>query len=285
MTLSQSTTIGVHQSRSGSFAAINLACGGKLCHQPGWINADHAPSNQHVMRVNLLKSLPFPDHHFDVVYHSQFIEHLTEESAVAFLRECQRILKPGGIMRLVTPDLQNQAAEYLTQLSSLLSNPDDRCAQLRYQWIRLEMLDQLTRHTSGGAMATFLNQHGREIRSYLIARMGRSGVNLIPSMQTTHASQLKSLFLRVRQLISRANAALTPSGFRVGSFRLSGEPHLCMYDAYLLKQTLSTQGFVSVRRVSAVESSIPDWSSTRLDTDEQGNADCGTSLFMEATKA
>ena len=143
---------------SNEFRAINLACGGKLCLKGGWINADHSPDNKQVKKINLLNQLPFDNNSFDVVYHSQFIEHLTPNVGLKFLHECYRILKPGGILRVVTPDLENQAIEYLKQLQELKCKPDSKYTRSKYNWIRLEMLDQLTRNITGGEMVAFINQ-------------------------------------------------------------------------------------------------------------------------------
>lgn len=265
------------------FRGINLACGGKLCREAGWINADHNPSAKDVMHVNLLKPLPFADDSFDVVYHSQFIEHLPGDRAMAFVRECRRILKPGGILRVVTPDLQNQAAEYLRNLQDLLKSPDDAEIRLRYEWIRHEMLDQLTRHQPGGEMVTFLDRSGRQVRPYLWQRMGRSGHNLVPPEAVESASW--KTFLRVMRSLARACVGrMTPVALSVGRFRLSGESHLCMYDEYLLARLLHEAGFVQIGKVGAKESRIPQWNRTLLDCDEQGHPDGEVSLFMEAVK-
>lgn len=270
---------------SSRFSAINLACGGKLCLLPGWINADHSSSTKGVLKVNLLKPLPFKDESFDVVYHSQFIEHLTEEKAHYFLSECYRILRPGGVLRVVTPDLANQAAEYLRNLQVLLNSPSDNVAKLRYDWIKLEMLDQLTRHTSGGDMVEFLMKSGGDIRDYLFQRMGRSGENLIPPPEVENGAESIMDILRImkRHLIATLNMIL-PEPIRVGRFRLSGESHLCMYDSYLLSIVFAKCGFENIAKVSAKESRIPEWDSTLLDCDRQGNPDSQVSLFMEGVK-
>jgi predicted SAM-dependent methyltransferase len=267
------------------FAGINLACGGKLCQEPGWINGDHSPSTKDVIKINLLRSFPFADNTFDVVYHSQFIEHLPHEKALAFMGECYRILKPNGVLRVVTPDLHNQAVEYLRNLQAVLNTPNDEGAKLRYDWIRLEMLDQLTRHTSGGDMVTFLNQSGRNIRDYLCQRMGRSGENLIPNPKDVKGvKSIKDIMKVLKKLVIISLNKITPERLRVGRFRLSGESHLCMYDEYLLSTLLAKAGFANIAKVSAKESSIPNWDMTQLDCDEQGNPDGQVSLFMEAAK-
>lgn len=65
---------------------------------------------------DVCRGLPFPDKTFDVVYHAQFLEHLERTQALWFLKECYRILKPRGIIRVVTPDLEYLAGEYLRAL-------------------------------------------------------------------------------------------------------------------------------------------------------------------------
>lgn len=267
------------------FRGINLACGGKLCKQTGWINADHNPSARDVRHVDLLAPLPFPDKTFDVVYHSQFIEHLPTELAVSFMKECCRILKPKGVLRLVTPDLRNQAREYLRTLEAVLASPDDEDARLRYDWIRLEMLDQLTRHTPGGDMVGFLSSSGHRIQDYLWERMGRSGKNLIPPLEDgASRPSLKDRLRAIRDGGRSLRRRMTPRALALGRFRLSGESHLCMYDEYSLSALLAQSGFQHITKVGALESRIPDWNRTLLDCDEQGYPDGEVSLFMEAVR-
>jgi len=268
------------------FRAINLACGGKLCRQPGWINADYSPSSKDVMRINLLKPLPFADNTFDVVYHSQFIEHLPLELGAVFLAECHRVLKPGGVLRVVTPDLGNQAAEYLRNLQAVLCDQGDEAARLRYDWIRLEMVDQLTRHKSGGDMVGFLDRFGQRIQGYLHERLGRSGDDMIPSAGSgTESMSIRDILRKIKKGLKNGIGKVTPDSCHVGRFRLSGESHLCMYDQYLLSEILSNCRFVEIKPAVAKESRIPDWNSTLLDCDSEGCPDCPTSLFMEAVKA
>jgi SAM-dependent methyltransferase len=52
--------------------------------------------------VNLDQPLPWSDHTFDAVFSTEGIEHL--ENHFSFLREVCRILKPGGLLVLTTPN-------------------------------------------------------------------------------------------------------------------------------------------------------------------------------------
>ncbi len=266
-------------------SAINLACGGKFCNLSGWINADHNPSSQEVLRVNLLKPLPFENNSFDVVYHSQFIEHLTFDDAEKFLEECFRILKPNGILRVVTPDFQNQVKEYLKNLENVLKDPLNKVSKLRYEWIRLELMDQLTRNETGGEMSVFLANSSNEIQDYLDERLGRSGVQLNSVFPNKFASSLVvSILKQIKVNILKIYKKLVPASYLVGGFRLSGEVHYTMFDKFLLSDMLYRVGFDDVEVMSAQKSNIENWKSTLLDSDHNGLLDCPTSLFMEAKK-
>ena len=54
---------------------------------------------------DLRKKLPFPDRSVDYVYTSHVLEHLAAADAPKLIEEVFRVLKPGGMVRLVVPDL------------------------------------------------------------------------------------------------------------------------------------------------------------------------------------
>jgi predicted SAM-dependent methyltransferase len=47
---------------------------------------------------------PFPDNTFEKIYSEHMIEHLSYENGKKMIAECYRSLKPGGIIRVSTPD-------------------------------------------------------------------------------------------------------------------------------------------------------------------------------------
>jgi hypothetical protein len=49
--------------------------------------------------------LPLPDNCVDVVFHEDFLEHLDQKDQVLFLAETHRVLKPGAVHRVNTPNL------------------------------------------------------------------------------------------------------------------------------------------------------------------------------------
>lgn len=59
----------------------------------------------HFTQVDICRPLPFADGCVDWVYAEHLIEHVSLADGIAFLGEVRRILTPGGLLRLTTPDL------------------------------------------------------------------------------------------------------------------------------------------------------------------------------------
>jgi SAM-dependent methyltransferase len=62
------------------------------------------------------KRLPFDSETINFVYSSHLIEHLEKHEAENLLRECFRVLKKGGLIRLVTPDLEILTKTYIKEI-------------------------------------------------------------------------------------------------------------------------------------------------------------------------
>jgi predicted SAM-dependent methyltransferase len=58
-------------------------------------------------------ALPYADGSVDLIYCSHVIEHIEDVHAFRFLREAARVLRPGGVLRISTPD-----AHFLWEVSS-----------------------------------------------------------------------------------------------------------------------------------------------------------------------
>ena len=147
---------------------LNLGCGKRYL--PGCTNIDFVSHGKGVVSHNLLKGIPFADNTFDIVYHSHFLEHLSRSDALFLTRECYRVLKPGGIIRIVVPDLENIVREYIHWLDSALHG--EELAAANYDWIMLEMYDQCVRSCGGGEMGRFLTQSFIENEGFVRSRLG-----------------------------------------------------------------------------------------------------------------
>ncbi|MFK0191383.1 methyltransferase domain-containing protein [Kitasatospora sp. NPDC090308] len=64
-------------------------------------------------RLDIGAPLPFADHSVDWVYAEHLIEHVPLDTAVRWLAEVRRVLRPGGLLRLTTPDLARYVEGYL----------------------------------------------------------------------------------------------------------------------------------------------------------------------------
>lgn len=90
---------------------LNLGSGpGKL---DGWVNVDMAAAERPDVVADLTRPLPFATQSADYIHSEDFIYVLEPDQAHDFLCECRRVLKPQGVLRLLTPDLQRFARAYL----------------------------------------------------------------------------------------------------------------------------------------------------------------------------
>ncbi len=73
------------------------------------------PWTSNVVNYDLRKPLPWDDGQFEAVYASHLLEHLTWGDARRLLSEARRVLIPGGVCRIVVPDLHSLVEEYLAE--------------------------------------------------------------------------------------------------------------------------------------------------------------------------
>jgi predicted SAM-dependent methyltransferase len=84
-------------------AAMMLNLGGGSYRIDGAFNVDIDPRADAF--VDLTKPLPFPDRTYRYIFCEEVLEHVDQQDGLAMLMECYRILKPGGVLRITTPDL------------------------------------------------------------------------------------------------------------------------------------------------------------------------------------
>jgi predicted SAM-dependent methyltransferase len=80
-----------------------LQLGGGLHSKDQWLNVDIIYGD---IYLNATRKFPLPDATFEYVFAEHFIEHFDFEQGSFILRECNRVLVPGGKIRLSTPDLK-----------------------------------------------------------------------------------------------------------------------------------------------------------------------------------
>jgi predicted SAM-dependent methyltransferase len=84
----------------------NLELGAGWNSRPGWLATDLNPPPGHAcMRLDATTSFEIPSESFDFIYSEHMIEHISFEDGRNMLEECNRILKPSGVIRIVTPSL------------------------------------------------------------------------------------------------------------------------------------------------------------------------------------
>ena len=82
---------------------LHLGCGDLIL--PGWLNSDAYPRRLDVAYCNATQRFPFPDNSFAYVFTEHMIEHLSQRAGENLMRESLRVLRPGGRVRIATPDL------------------------------------------------------------------------------------------------------------------------------------------------------------------------------------
>lgn len=267
---------------------LNFGCGDRIA--AGWDNIDFNPMVPGVRQVNLLQGFPYPDGWFDAVYSSHVLEHFSRADGRRVLAECHRVLKPGGILRTVLPDLEASCREYLRILDEAMQSEKGR---KRYEWIILELLDQMVRTRGAGEMRDFfeaLAQSGdQDLATYVIARTQNTPLQVPPprSWQEKVASLSPGkIKAKLVQAYARALLYLIPGSYRrmMVDETPPGEKHRWMYDRYSLVALLKETGFHPCRILNAHESAIPGFSADRLDVNADGQPYKNVSLYAEAIK-
>ena len=82
---------------------LHLGCGD--CLLEGWLNSDLFPCSPRVLRLDATRPFPFASNTFAYAYSEHLIGWIATQQTKRMLRECFRVLAPGGKVRVCTPDL------------------------------------------------------------------------------------------------------------------------------------------------------------------------------------
>ncbi len=103
---------------------LNIGAGGTLPPRP-WVNVDYPHEHndmENYVRHDASTPLPFADNYADGLIACHFIEHFECLKAVEILREFYRVLKPGGVCRIVVPDASYHRKVYSEDLADPIGN-------------------------------------------------------------------------------------------------------------------------------------------------------------------
>lgn len=92
---------------------LQLGCGPFL--KEGWLNSDKSVDiwKLGAIYMDVSKRFPLPDSCIDFVYSEHLFEHLKMPAATNMLKECHRVMKTNGVLRIATPNIEFLVDLYL----------------------------------------------------------------------------------------------------------------------------------------------------------------------------
>ena len=115
-TLSSRKTISDYLA-SNAVRKLHIGCGGNPL--TGWLNSDYQPTSSSVIHLNARKRFPFDNNTLDYIFSEHMIEHVSYADGRQMLKECNRVLRTNGRIRISTPDLQFLIDLYSEQKTTL----------------------------------------------------------------------------------------------------------------------------------------------------------------------
>jgi len=255
---------------------LNLGCGRRR--HADWTNCDLEPHGPDVIACDLRRTLPFESASCDAVYAAHVLEHLAPAEAGRLAAEIHRVLKPGGIVRVVVPDLEGVARAYLASLErAAAESSPERLWQ--HRWMTVELLDQLVREAPGGLMRRWWACDPVPARELIESRLGEEATAGIAAVAAEWAAAGRRP-LRPADVF----AAPPPSPRRAARFARLGERHRWMYDRVSLADLLVEAGFQEVGPIDATTSRIPGFGAACLDATAEGQPHKPDSLYVEGVR-
>jgi predicted SAM-dependent methyltransferase len=172
------------------FKKYHVGCGSILAR--GFLNIDDAPwgnkldFQEHylyevneapgafILRYDLSRGIPARYNSLQRIYHSHFLEHLTRDQGIKFLKDCFYTLEDGGIMRFALPDFRLWCTNYVAGNCNF------------FDWYRNNYLptDEFHFHTSAQIFTGMLYNHGHQMAydyesiSFLLLKIGFKDISI-----------------------------------------------------------------------------------------------------------
>jgi predicted SAM-dependent methyltransferase len=168
----------------------------------GWVNIDTIPG-RHLLTMKLPRGLrKFPDETVQYIYASHFLEHLSyPQEADEFIRQCHRILIPGGALRIVAPGIEKIIRAYVADDEEFFKVQ----AEMHPSWCSTKLehlmyaLQQDGEHRYGydfETMEKLLSQAGfRAVRRSDYHQSRIADLNIDYRAKTDHTGRYLSLFV------------------------------------------------------------------------------------------
>lgn len=106
---------------------VNLGCGSDI--KDGWVNLDLcldgtiSSRDPKALFINydIRLGLPIAENSCDMIYSSHFFEHLDYPQGVKLMRDCYRMLRPGGTFRFCLPNFKRAFEAYVNRDQEFLN--------------------------------------------------------------------------------------------------------------------------------------------------------------------
>lgn len=161
---------------------------------------------------DLRKGIPLDNGAADAVYHSHVLEHIDRHAVPAFFAEIARVLRPGGVHRVVVPDLERYARGYIASLEAGLI--DSVASKLHDGSVSQMLLQMVRREAHGTSTQPPLR---RRIENLLLGDARKRGethmwmwdrVNLRQALEDAGFSDIRIVDWRTSRILGWENFAL-----------------------------------------------------------------------------
>ncbi|WP_428668024.1 class I SAM-dependent methyltransferase [Runella sp.] len=252
------------------------------------------PSEPNLINSSLVKKLPYLNNSFDAIYSFHVFEHLSYDEGLFALKEMYRVMKPGAVCRISTPDLLFFSKEYIKQFELYLANPEDKLQSFRYYWASFNVIDQAVRKKSGGRMVEALKAFNID-RDYLKFVNGDS-LNFL--LDAGHHDQMPdsarkpayfngapaSFTFRIKKIVYAFIRKVILKISPLPNIEIHNERNRWLYDSVSLKKLYLEAGFVEIKVQDYNTSDIEGWERYNYDKSTAGDYPLEPSLYMEGKK-